>query len=256
MPPELSRWGWRAFAGLPFLVGLPVSIVSCFAGISHPLVTVVGVCVLAAALTAAFTDLLWRRIPNFITYSTGFSVLVLNVITSVPGPQPGDLSTSINSLAVADLNPRAAPNELYTGGRWRKLLTSISLGDSIGGGIGCFLIMLMIYRASGGGAGDVKLAASLGAGLGIERGLSMLIWSYAIAGTLILVVVCLRSGPIYLFKALLRMLSHFLLPHWTVPPSAEQTAFLRTPVPLGPSFAAGTLIAQLGGNLLEGRLAW
>jgi Flp pilus assembly protein protease CpaA len=216
----------------------------------------VGVCVLAAALVGAVTDFKWQRIPNFITYSTFLWVLALKAVASIGAPPvtQNEPVPSVQEISSAATPPSAS--DLLVDGRWRRIVTSISLADSLGGGLGCFLIMVSVYRASGGGAGDVKLAAALGAGLGVERGLSMLIWTYAIAGTLMLVIVCVRSGPFYFLKATLRSVASVLAPGWAAPPSDEQRAFLRTPVPLGPSFAIGTLIASLGGNLLEGRLGW
>lgn len=254
MPSQLNRWGWRAFAVVPIVLGLPVSLAVYLAGFSHPLTTTVGVCIVTAALTAAVTDALWQRIPNFITYTTFVWVLALNAVASIGAPAvtPTDSTFAVATASAAV--PATNADELWTDAKWRQVVTSISLSNSLAGGVGCFVMMSLVYGLSEGGAGDVKIAAALGAGLGIERGLSMLIWTYLIAGTLMLVIVCMRTGPVLLVKTLLQYVFNLLLPRWSTPPSDEQRALMRTPVPLGPSFAIGMFVASLGGGLLEGRL--
>lgn len=234
MPVGLfPSWLAWVFVALPFVYGVPAAI--AFRTFNPAAAaSAMSMSLIAATIVAAVVDFRWQRIPNSLTYGTLCSGLLLNLVAEIIAA----------AQARADSDTEILP-----------LLGSVGLSSSFGGAAACFVIMLAIYCTAGGGAGDVKLAAAIGAGLGVERGLSMLIWTYAVAGALILTVAIMQIGPYTLIKALARKLAFTLFPHYVLPPSSDEQQLLLHPVPLGPAFAVGTIVAIFGGNLLDGRLS-
>src|SRR6185312_3923178 len=96
-----------------------------------------------------------------------------------------------------------------------------------------------------GGAGDVKLAAVIGALLGLHDGVFAVAYSYIVAAIAIIIWSTWKNGPLALVKAGIRALGRALGPYWPFPSTSEDKSLLMTPVPLGPYFAIGTLIAVL-----------
>ena len=60
----------------------------------------------------------------------------------------------------------------------------------------CFLITLFGYDLSGGGAGDVKLAAVIGALLGVHDGVFAVAYSYVVAAIAIIAWSTYNNGPL------------------------------------------------------------
>jgi prepilin signal peptidase PulO-like enzyme (type II secretory pathway) len=100
------------------------------------------------------------------------------------------------------------------------------------------------YDLSGGGAGDVKLAAAIGALLGLQ-GLFAVAYSYIVAAAAIIVWSVYNNGPLALVKAAGRTIGGLLGPLWPFPATDTDTALLMKPIPLGPYFAIGTLLVVL-----------
>jgi Flp pilus assembly protein protease CpaA len=162
------------------------------------------------------TDLTWRKIPNWATYSAVLWAVGVNAAALVADPS-------------------------YLGAQ--------GIVHCVVGTIACFVLMLVVYEFSGGGAGDVKLAAALGSLLGVEHGIAALIYSYIIAGVLLLAYAVWKLGPIYLGKTLGRKLGAFFLPSLIDAPAGEGAHLLQQPIPLSLYFALGTLPILLGWDL-------
>ena len=97
--------------------------------VSHVwLISLPALLTIAFALTSAITDSLWRKIPNWLTY-------------------PACLTGLVASSAV-------------TWGGASDFWGELGLWESVQGMLTCFACMIFAYRASGGGAGDVKLATA------------------------------------------------------------------------------------------------
>jgi prepilin peptidase CpaA len=179
-------------------------------------------CVLVVLVaTCAFTDLSWRKIPNWATYPGALWALGLNLCGTLVHANPVDVEDP-------------------------SVLGHVGLVRSVAGFSVCFFLMLLIYRLARGGAGDVKLAAVLGALLGVERGLYALAVTYLVAATVILVWVIWTVGPWVLVTGLVRLVGFSLFPGRVAPPSSAQRKVLASPVPLGLFFAIGGLAALLG----------
>ena len=104
-----------------------------------------------------------------------------------------------------------------------------------------FGLMLVIYVTLGIGAGDVKLAGAIGACLGVDAGLQMLLWTHLVAGAFAVFLMLARIGPSRLLASLM---SH-LFPGRFLMPTDGQPADLQAPIPLAAFFAIGTFLSLL-----------
>lgn len=161
---------------------------------------------------SVITDLSERKIPNWLTYTAFGWALLINVA-----------------------------GQLLPEHQW--WLGSVGLGQSLAGGFGLLAIMFVIFSISGGGAGDVKLAACLGALLGWNLALNAMLYSFVFAGAGMLCAAIWIQGPLFITAAFLRSIGNWLLPTVILPPGERQLAVLSQKFPLAPFFAAGTLLA-------------
>lgn len=212
---------WLGAGLLPLALG-PLWV--AFAGprlAPEPIGTFAGLLVVLLAAACSYTDLLWGKIYNWATYPALLWALALNT-----------------AAALAE-----------SGGGPPGWLGAVGLGDALLGAGACFGVMLVAYRLSGGGAGDVKLAAAFGALLGLERGLNALILAYVLGAVVVVCGMVARVGPLAFFGGVLRRLGSWLLPGVVADPSVEQRRMLDRPVPLAAFFAVGALVAAMGGRL-------
>jgi prepilin peptidase CpaA len=181
--------------------------------------TVSGVLLLALVLTGAVTDLLWHKIPNWVTYTAFIWGLGINAIAAVS-------------------------NETTAG-----ILGAVGIRDCFAGAFLPFFFMLIIFSVTGGGAGDVKLTAAMGALLGLDRVIQAILLSFVFAGGVALIRAVWLQGPRNMAVIIYRWIGNWLFPLWILPLSDEQRAFLRQPMPLGPSFAFGGILVLFNVNV-------
>lgn len=208
-PSIKMRWWCSLLA--PILI-LPLW---CLLGrdLASPLATASGGVLLLLLSASTVTDLAWRRIYNWTTYAAAVWAIGINV--------------------AAELFDAPAQ------------LGAIGLMPSLAGFTCCFAVMLIAYTLARGGAGDVKLAAAIGALVGVERGLLAIAISYILAGGLVMAWSIWTHGPWRLLVAMGRLLGSMVLPVWIQPPDATEKILLSKPIPLAGFFAAGTLIVML-----------
>jgi Flp pilus assembly protein protease CpaA len=178
---------------------------------------------LSALIVAAYTDLRWRKIPNWVTYPLALWALAIGAAVSL-----GWVSTTGGSV-------------------------SVGFGESLVGAAVAFVVMYLVYQVAGGGAGDVKLATVIGACLGAERAIESLIAAYILAAVGILLWLTWTVGPRTLLLAFARKLGRFLSPAFVGPICESERRVLERPVALGPFFGLGTAIALLGAR---GHFSW
>lgn len=212
--PQLRIVGWM----LPMVVATLSGLTQRLTDSDSWFLSWPGMMVVLLALVSASTDSIWRKIPNWIIYPACVSALMIGALVTFG----------------------SGPN------RW---IGSVGLGTSLSGFAVCFICMLFPYRASGGGAGDVKLAAAYGALLGWQMGLSIIVWSYLAAGLALILIHLFSSQPWLLPSALVRWLGSSWLPQLVESPDDSQRQVLSRPIPLAGAFAVGLVCVLLGGNL-------
>ena len=121
----------------------------------------------------------------------------------------------------------------------------VGLKECLAGAASAFAVTLIGYHLSSGGAGDVKLAAVIGALLGFQQGIFAVAYSYVAAALAIIVWSAYSNGPLALVKAAGRTIGSWLGPFSPFATSSTDTALLLKPIPLGPYFAIGTLLVVM-----------
>lgn len=183
-------------------------------GLPAPWGTASGFVLLLLLATSSITDVSCRKIFNWTTYSAAAWAFAINLATTLAGSS--------------------------------TLLGGVGIQQSLAGFAACFAVMIIAYWLARGGAGDVKLAATIGALVGVEQGLLAVAISYILAGAAILAWTIWTQGPLTLVAALGRFLGSMVLPLWISPPTQQDKVLLNKPIPLAGFFAAGTLIVVLG----------
>jgi prepilin peptidase CpaA len=174
----------------------------------------------ALLLLCSVTDLARHKIYNWATYTAFLLALLFNLAVD---------------LYAANGEPSSA-RQIY------QQLGAVGLGSSLMGGLVCFFALLVAYSMSGmRGAGDVKLATATGAWLGPYEGLLAIVFTYIVAGVILLCLLIAWIGPFRLIGHVGRKVGSFLWPAWIHPPAAP-LRLLKTPVPMGAFFALGTML--------------
>lgn len=194
---------------------------------------------LAAAIVPLLIAPLWFALPvDFLTPARTFAGLVLVLLL---------VCTSFTDLKSRKIYNWAS----YTAAVWGLLLCvlphpfstgSIGLVQSVSGFLTCFVLMLVPYTLARGGAGDVKLAAAIGALLGVGDGLLVIAFAYIIAAICILGWSIIRNGPLSLARALTQKFAAKYFPQYFHAPSMQQKLLLDQPIPLAGFFAAAAII--------------
>lgn len=211
----MEQWrtvGWT----LPIILCAASVLLQTLSGLQPWFLSWPGLLVMSFAAITAMTDSIWCKIPNWMTYSTALAGLAIGAVVSLNGPS--------------------------------ALAGRLDLGEAAFGLVACFVVMLVPFRASGGGAGDVKLAAAYGALLGWQAGLSIIITAYIVAGAGLLIIHLASSQPWMLPKALLRLLGSSCLPQLVDRPDVQQQKVLSRPIPLAAAFAVAFVSVLCGGN--------
>ncbi|MCA9108765.1 MAG: prepilin peptidase [Planctomycetaceae bacterium] len=184
--------------------------------------------VLGLLTISIYTDCRSRRIPNWLTYSALLAAIVINAI-AVPS--------------------EATSNTVIVYGHSVQLPGAIGLRASLVGAIGCFGVMFVLYDLAGSGGGDLKLATALGAFLGVQNGIFIILWAHLLAGGVLLIWAARAHGPWMLAKLLARSIARLFFHRWISPPRAEDMRLLQKPIPLAGFFAAGVLFTLFGVSL-------
>jgi Flp pilus assembly protein protease CpaA len=222
-----SKSLWIVALLLPLVVG-PFW---CFVWQSHIgwLGTLAGFVLFATLITSAITDFNYNRIYNWATYSAFLWAIVINIIATTTARYDETTLPSAESASIIG---------------WRSL-GGIGIGYCLAGAAFCFIITLFAYDLSARGAGDVKLATVVGAFLGFYGGIFAIAYSYIIAAVLIILWSTWKHGPFVLMRAGFRKVGRLFGRFWPFPLAPEDQKLLTTPMPLGPSFAIGTLLVAL-----------
>jgi Flp pilus assembly protein protease CpaA len=215
-----------AFAVVPLLEGLfaPAGDVAGRAGTSVPWNA--SLFVLGATLTAAtISDLIDRRIRNYLTYTACLWLFAISLLATVVG----------------------TPASAAEAGSWlgRSLVGTLDPVATLAGAAACFAVMFFVFVLAGTGGGDVKLCTVIGAALGVELGLTAVVVSHIVAGVAALTWVVVAHGPIRTFSTIGRSVGAMLLPVWIAAPAESDAQWLKFPLPMSPFFLVGTMLTLL-----------
>jgi Flp pilus assembly protein protease CpaA len=226
LQPELlpRAWAWRIAAVAPLVLVVPWIGLSRTLGAPADVGTVRILLLALLLLTATVTDLLWRRIFNWTTYTVCAWVVVLQIITLVLRSGGMEENESFSAWLVATLGMLP----------WR---------DSLGGFVAGFAILFVLYNVFRGGAGDLKLAAVIGALVGVQKIVEVLIYAYILAGIFAACLVVNVAGP----RSILAFAARCLGIRVFAEPSHGVRNCLKRQVPMAPFVAGGTLIALVFG---------
>jgi Flp pilus assembly protein protease CpaA len=206
-------------------------------------------------LVCSFTDLKWHRIPNWATYSAALWAIVLSLLTSHVFSPTG----SVNGLARSDSGQMvvgSASDRSTVELPWEvkanaRSVTDVDVRESVVGLLVCFAVMVVICSFARYGAGDIKLAAAIGALVGWEPGLAVLIVAHVAAATAVIVWLVWSMGPITCLSAAIRWIGCRLFPTLVLPVTADFRAKMNYSFPMAPCFAIGSAYA-----LIAGQIAW
>ena len=185
------------------------------------------VMLLALTLVAAATDVLWKKIYNWNTYSGILAALAA--------------SAARDAWMAAGLG---------TEERLAYWLGSGPFLDSLSGLLACGALMVvccLFFPDIGGG--DVKLLAMIGTWLGWEKGMEALLWTFVLCACFSLVLLVWRIGPLTTASRVVRLLASRLRLLWLPPLSEEEREALRPPMFLAPSAVAAVIIVRF--DLIE-----
>jgi hypothetical protein len=219
-PPQRRPWGEALAVSSAVLVAF-----ACLfqAGIATQIGGAAKVVAGLMIATAAVTDFKWCRIFNWTTYlAFGWAVL-FGVVVEMYGDTPIYRGAEVVPLADA----------VGVGG-----LGTVLLGFGI-----CFAMMFSLFAVFGGGAGDVKYIAALGALAGWEAGIYTWVYGCLAASVFVVGVIVVRIGPRAILAEILLKLGLFNLSLLIGGPSAETRKLFSRRIPMAPFFAVGSAFA-------------
>lgn len=211
------QWAWRMAILVPIVLAVPWVFLNRSLGLAGELGTLRGLLLVLMLSTATVTDLLWRRIYNWTTYTAFGWVVLLELLTLVLG-ESSFATPVISSLGMLP---------------WRDNLMGFAAG---------FSILFVLYTVFHGGAGDLKLVAVLGALVGVNYIIEILIYSYILAGVFAGCLLVVAAGPGPILALVLRTVG-FAGPR--AAPSTSVRDCLKRRLPMAPFIASGTLLAMV-----------
>ncbi len=120
----------------------------------------------------------------------------------------------------------------------------IALSDSLAGWFSCGAILLLCFVLMPVGGGDVKLMAMLGACLGLEDGLTALLWTCTLAAIYALAVVVWKVGAWTLLTGAIHRVGLLIRARGWVPWPPEQREFLNQRFQFGPCALVAVLLTR------------
>lgn len=120
------------------------------------------------------------------------------------------------------------------------------LTESLLGIAGCGGIMLACFLFSDMGGGDVKLLAAVGAFLGLQHGLTALLWTIVLGGVSGLALIIWQVGAIQILLGTMRHLALVVRSRGWVPLAKSEREPLKRSLFLAPAALAGVLLTITG----------
>ncbi len=175
---------------------------------------------LIATAFASVSDLRSRKIYNWTTYPSIVIAIFLNALGLFDG-FPNEGAWSKASLGIVGLN-------------------ECLLGLAVCGGL--LLAGLILFNIGG---GDVKLFIAIGAFLGTESGLEVLLWTFILGGVVGAVILIWRVGAVRLVRTYARWMWNLVV--WRTRPeiTSEEKLLFRSDLWLAPCAFAAIVFIKL-----------
>ena len=261
----------------------PATFLTCLLGISPfwllltnivapgTMMASIGCLLLVAVLTVcSYTDLRWRRIPNWATYTILVAALSVNLAAS--GVRFGTevlerLRHTLDSVprheflycCFPDIPKKepARPTLRTKISAWHDVastadtsqLSAIGIRASLLGACACFGVMLLGYFTLNMGAGDVKLGAAVGALVGVKAGITVLLFAHLLAGAIVLSLLLFRRETWLGVRAVACRIGGLLVPTLPLPSYDISFGSFSRSIPLAPFFAAAAVLVLCGVTL-------
>ena len=216
------KWLWGAAVIVPAVLWIPWLLLARRGAFPATAATASGLVAALTLLVSVYTDLRWRKIPNWATYSAFLWIWVLQSLAALMPPEV-TLSLGDETWAI---------HEQFVASGWKAAAGGVALALSV------MVLIAVIFR--GGGGGDIKLLAVLGGLLGADRVLPLLVYSYLAAGLFAACYFVIRIGPMGLLAALLSGLGLSRADRLT-----RHGEMLKHRTPMAPFFAVGALLTQI-----------
>ena len=175
---------------------------------------------LGLMLVATVTDLARHKIYNWTTYTGILAALSLSAVGSLLLA-----GTCISEERLRSLG-------------WIPVL------ESLVGLLACGFVMLVCFVMFKVGGGDVKLMAMLGAFLGPEQGITVMLWTFVLGACTGLIVLIWRVGPVRTIMLAFRRIAVVFAPMWFCPLTDEEHIQLQPPLFLAPSALMAVMMVQ------------
>ena len=121
----------------------------------------------------------------------------------------------------------------------------VEMRESLLGFLICGFLMLVCFVMLGIGGGDVKLLVMLGAFMGVEEGITAMLWTFVLGACMGLIMLIWRVGPVRAASSAVRLaLLKLGVGHWG-PMSEEERAELKLPLFLAPAALVAVVIVRL-----------
>ena len=128
---------------------------------------------------------------------------------------------------------------------------SVAFADSMAGFAACFGIMFLAWLVMGIGGGDVKMAAAVGALVGLNDGLSTIAFGYLVAGACTLVWMVVRTPIVPVFAERILGFVPGLFVGWALPAGKVQSGrLMKMEIPMAGFFALGFFLDSWLGPLI------
>jgi prepilin peptidase CpaA len=187
----------------------------------------------ALLMVAAATDLRQRKIYNWTTYPGIATAVALNAMGSLLTGQRriDSASTAFGGLLGID-----------------ACLSGLAV---------CGGILLLCYGLFRVGGGDVKMIAMIGAFLGPERGIEVMLWTFVVGGCIALITLVWRGGAWTLIATAGQTLVRIFMPCFGSHELAPGGRRSFTPLHLAPSALVAAILVQWPvGDLFGQQVGW
>jgi Flp pilus assembly protein protease CpaA len=183
------------------------------------------ICLLVPLSVAAITDVRSHTIYNWTVYPGILLALAISLLATLAG---------------RDMIQGSASDVVWLGTPdvWTALLGFLICGS--------IMLVCYVFFPGGLGGGDVKLLAMVGAFLGRDEGLEVMLWTFVLGGCLALVMLIWKVGALELIVRIARRIKSVITARSWLPLTDEEREPLQVRLFLSPAALVAVLIVRFG----------